>query len=187
MLKRFSVPALIFCLGLATAPSVYAQTLNTTTDPSSDATAPEADPNAAQVFDLWTVRCAEQGRCIAATSLANKDANGKAHKIVELRISYNDGKRDLVINIQPGVLINPGIEVTVADQVAKLEYTLCSKAVCVAGAPMTDEMYDAIKNSDVLKAAVVVAPNPKNKQAQKIEFTFKLDGSGKALKAIEDQ
>jgi invasion protein IalB len=186
MLKIFSAASLVFCLNLA-APSLYAETLNAPTTPTSDTTAPQADTNAAQVFGLWTVRCAAKGRCIASTSLASKDANGKPRKLVEVRISSNADKRDLIVHIQSGVLIRPGIEVAVADQVAKLEYTVCNSAICVAGTPLTEEMYTAIKKSDVLKASVVLAPNPKNQQPQKIELSFKLDGSGKALKAIEGQ
>jgi invasion protein IalB len=187
MLNKLSASSLIFCLALAAAPVAYAETLNA---PSPDTTAPEeaapqADPNAAQVFGLWQVRCADTGRCIAATSLANKDPEGKVRKIVEVRISSNEGKRDIVVHMQSGVLIRPGIEVMVGDQVAKLEYTMCNRGFCVAGAPLSEEMYTALKKSDVMKAAVVIAPSAKKPDPQKIEFTFKLDGSGDALKAIE--
>jgi invasion protein IalB len=187
MLNKLSAPSLIFCLSLAAAPFAYAETLNTPAPDAaaSEEAAPQADPNEPQVFGLWQVRCGDTGSCVASTSLANKDPEGKIRKVVEVRISTNDGKRNLVVNIQSGVLVRPGIEVTVGDQVAKLEYTVCNPGFCIAGAPLSDDMYTAIKKSDVLKAAVAMAPSAKNPKPQKIEFTFKLDGSGAALKAIE--
>lgn len=183
MLKTTYILSLIVCSSMMLAETSHAQALNSTAKAAPKTEAESAMKD--QVFGLWNVKCLSEKQCVASTTLAKNDANGKPQKIVEVRVASSNGKRGLYIQIPSGVLIRPGVEMEINDKTVKLDYTVCNPSFCVASGELTDDLFSDIKKSSGMKISVISAPTQASKDPSKVTFEFKLDGSGSAMKAID--
>lgn len=181
--KLISVAVVTIATLLYISP-VPAQTLNA--EPAPVVGSAEIDLTKAVTFGLWNAICVDTAKCIASTALAKKDDQGNATKLIEVRVENIKGKKTIYVQLPTGLLIKPGLEIVIGENILQLDYLMCGPMACLAGAEMQDKTLVDFKKATDMQIVAVFAPTEKTKKPTKRSFKLSMEGSGAALGAISN-
>jgi len=131
------------------------------------------------VFQGWRLNCPprtmKNGTCVMQQALARK---GSSAAIAELNIATRDGKDYLTVVAPLGVLVPPGLKVSIGNGTDKMiSYKTCVQMGCVATVPIDQAMADAMSNNAGIRITVF-APDERT-----VPLNFSLGGYKDALAA----
>ncbi|MGH2340125.1 invasion associated locus B family protein [Segnochrobactraceae bacterium EtOH-i3] len=144
------------------------------------ALAATAGPAAAQQANSdspWIKICntdAQSKKTICLVTQELRTDNGQFLASIAVREVSGDKNRSMLIAVPPGMLLQPGLRVTVdKNKPDTAKYTVCFPNACYADMPAPDALIASLKKGNQLGLTVI------NQQAKPVSFNLSLKGFGK--------
>lgn len=193
---KLLVSAIALLLVVASIPSTAAIAQAQKTSPPKPAESPPAAPTSPApppvkirrteitAVDNWTVTCTETDQpnakrnCSAELKITQAD-NNVQRVVFTWLIGNQDGKPISVLSMPPGVLIGPGVQISVGGkEVKKVSYSLCQTDHCEAVVPMDDAVIKDLSGAETSDVSVYAA------NGNGVKFTVNLKGFKQAIADI---
>lgn len=195
---KFSVSALALLTLVAAIPSTAAVAqAQKPTPPKASVSPPAPPPNASaatptpppvkirrteiDVVDNWTVTCTETDQpnpvrhCSADLKITQTE-NNVQRIVFTWIIGSQNGKLLSVLSMPAGVLIEPGVQISIGGkEVKKVGYSLCQPDHCEAVIPMDEAIIKDLSGAEITDVSV----NAVN--GNSVKFTVNMKGFKEAL------
>jgi invasion protein IalB len=134
-----------------------------------------------ETIGSWTVTCSEGGkanRCVMQQRLATKE---KRQVVASATIRVTkEGGAELIIAMPTGVVIGPGMAVTVDEaEAGKAAFRTCGPRVCQAAVSIDQDLINKLAKGKTLGATVQTL------RGKPLGLQFTLDGFTKAYSAFK--